>query len=99
MALKPIAKNSAKNDGPKIGHVHLTVSNLQASVKFYRDFLGFQVTQELGGSAVFLSSDGYHHHIGLNTWSSPHAQKPKADKSDCIMLRLFIRAAKSLPRW
>lgn len=52
----------------KIGHVHLTVSNLERSLKFYRDILGFEVTNKYGSSAVFLSAGGYHHHIGLNVW-------------------------------
>jgi catechol 2,3-dioxygenase len=52
----------------KIGHVHLTVSNLVRSLEFYRDLLGFEVTTKYGDSAVFLSAGGYHHHIGLNTW-------------------------------
>lgn len=78
MASIPTGHKSPKTNGPRIGHIHLTVSNLNASVKFYRDFLGFQVTQELQGSAVFLSFGGYHHHIGLNTWSANGAQKPKA---------------------
>lgn len=53
----------------KIGHVHLTVSDLERSLKFYRDLLGFEVTTRYGDSAVFLSAGGYHHHIGLNTWA------------------------------
>lgn len=52
----------------KIGHVHLTVSDLERSLKFYRDTLGFEVTNRYGDSAVFLSAGGYHHHIGLNVW-------------------------------
>jgi catechol 2,3-dioxygenase len=52
----------------QIGHVHLTVSNLERSLGFYRDLLGFEVTAKYGDSAVFLSAGGYHHHIGLNTW-------------------------------
>lgn len=52
----------------KIGHVHLTVSNLERSLKFYKDVLGFEVTNRYGKSAVFLSAGGYHHHIGLNVW-------------------------------
>lgn len=51
-----------------IGHVHLTVSNLEQSLQFYRDVLGFEVTARYGQAAVFLSAGGYHHHIGLNTW-------------------------------
>lgn len=53
-----------------IGHVHLKVSDLERSLGFYRDLLGFEVTQWYGDAAVFLSAGGYHHHIGLNTWQS-----------------------------
>jgi catechol 2,3-dioxygenase len=53
----------------RIGHVHLTVSNLERSLRFYRDVLGFEVTAKYGDSAVFLSAGGYHHHIGLNVWA------------------------------
>src|SRR5690242_13635761 len=54
----------------KIGHVHLKVSDIDNSLKFYKDILGFEITQYYGSSAVFLSAGGYHHHIGLNTWHS-----------------------------
>ena len=54
----------------RIGHVHLKVSNLQRSLAFYRDLLGFEVTTFYGDQAAFLSAGGYHHHIGLNTWQS-----------------------------
>ncbi len=57
----------------RIGHVHLKVSDLERSLGFYRDLLGFEVTQQYGSQAVFLSAGGYHHHIGLNTWQSKGA--------------------------
>jgi catechol 2,3-dioxygenase len=57
----------------RIGHVHLKVSDIERSLKFYRDLLGFQVMQYYGSSAVFISAGGYHHHIGLNTWHSKGA--------------------------
>ena len=57
----------------KIGHVHLKVTDIEKSLKFYRDILGFEVMQYYGSSAVFLSAGGYHHHIGLNTWHSKDA--------------------------
>jgi catechol 2,3-dioxygenase len=56
--------------GTRIGHVHLKVSDLERSLQFYRDLLGFEVQQRYGDSAVFISAGGYHHHIGLNTWYS-----------------------------
>ena len=56
-----------------IGHVHLKVSDIETSLQFYRDLLGFEVTQKYGDQAVFLSAGGYHHHIGLNTWHSKGA--------------------------
>lgn len=56
--------------GTQIGHVHLKVSNLERSLAFYRDLLGFEVSARYGDQAVFLSAGGYHHHIGLNTWHS-----------------------------
>lgn len=59
--------------GTRIGHVHLKVSNLERSLQFYRDLLGFEVQQHYGDSAVFISAGGYHHHIGLNTWYSKGA--------------------------
>lgn len=57
----------------RIGHVHLKVSDIERSLQFYRDILGFEVTQRYGSSAVFISAGGYHHHIGLNTWHSKGA--------------------------
>ena len=57
----------------RIGHVHLKVSNLEKSLAFYRDLLGFEVMSIYGDSAAFLSAGGYHHHIGLNTWNSKGA--------------------------
>ncbi|MFT3679097.1 MAG: VOC family protein [Ferruginibacter sp.] len=57
----------------RIGHVHLKVADLERSLAFYRDLLGFQEMQRYGNSAVFVSAGGYHHHIGLNTWHSKGA--------------------------
>jgi catechol 2,3-dioxygenase len=59
--------------GTQIGHVHLKVANIERALGFYRDVLGFEVTQWYGDDAVFLSAGGYHHHIGLNTWMSRNA--------------------------
>jgi catechol 2,3-dioxygenase len=59
-----------------IGHVHLKVADIDRSLGFYRDVLGFDVTQRLGEEAAFLSAGGYHHHLGLNTWESRGGPPP-----------------------
>jgi len=61
-----------------IGHIHLKVANLDRSIAFYRDILGFEVQQRMGNQAAFLGAGGYHHHIGLNTWESAGATPPPA---------------------
>jgi catechol 2,3-dioxygenase len=53
-----------------IGHVHLKVSDLDRSLRFWHDVLGFEVQHRMGNQAAFISAGGYHHHIGLNTWES-----------------------------
>jgi catechol 2,3-dioxygenase len=57
----------------RIGHVHLKVSDLQRSMAFYCDLLGFELMAMYGDQAAFISAGGYHHHIGLNTWQSKGA--------------------------
>ncbi|HYO11975.1 MAG TPA: VOC family protein [Thermoanaerobaculia bacterium] len=59
-----------------IGHVHLKVADIERALRFYRDVLGFELTQRMGSSAAFLSAGGYHHHIGLNTWESRGGSPP-----------------------
>ena len=60
----------------RVGHVHLKVAELGRAIAFYRDVLGFTVTQRFGTQAAFLSAGGYHHHIRLNTWESAGGAAP-----------------------
>jgi catechol 2,3-dioxygenase len=74
-----MAKNIASSPidpGVRIGHVHLKVADLERSLAFYRDVLGFELTQQFGSQAAFLSAGGYHHHLGLNTWESRGGSAP-----------------------
>jgi catechol 2,3-dioxygenase len=57
-------------DGTIVGHTHLRVADIPATVDFYRDILGMDVMAELRPTAAFLSAGGYHHHVGANTWES-----------------------------
>lgn len=69
-------KQPSLDPGVRIGHVHLKVADLDRAIAFYRDVLGFEVTQRMGRSAAFLAAPGYHHHIGLNTWESEGGEPP-----------------------
>jgi catechol 2,3-dioxygenase len=64
------------NPNTRIGHVHLKVANIERALWFYRDILGFEITQWYGDEAVFLSAGGYHHHIGVNVWNGRGAGPP-----------------------
>ncbi len=57
-------------DGTTVGHVHLRVADVEATVGFYRDVLGMGLMAQLGPMAAFLSAGGYHHHVGGNTWET-----------------------------
>src|SRR3954467_10724339 len=70
------APNAPIHPGVRIGHVHLKVADLDRALQFYRDVLGFELTQRFGRQAAFLSAGGYHHHIGLNTWESMGGSPP-----------------------
>lgn len=57
-------------DDTRMGHVHLQVSDLLQTERFYADVLGFEVRTRAYPGALFVAAGGYHHHLGLNTWNS-----------------------------
>ena len=74
--MKPNARVRPVDSRVRIGHVHLKVADLDRSLAFYRDVLGFELTQRFGSQAAFLSAGGYHHHLGLNTWECAGGRPP-----------------------
>ena len=64
------------DQGVDIGHVHLKVSDIDRALAFYVGVLGFEEQARMGDQAAFVSSGGYHHHIGLNTWESKDGSPP-----------------------
>lgn len=80
----------------QIGHVHLKVADIERALGFYRDLLGFELTQRYGESAVFLSAGGYHHHIGLNTWQSRNAAPAPVRSAGLYHLAILYPARRDL---
>jgi catechol 2,3-dioxygenase len=76
--------------GTIMGHVHLHVRNLAEAERFYVGVLGFEEMQRYGPSALFVSTGGYHHRVGLNTWQGEGAPPPPPDGTglDHFLIRL-----------
>lgn len=64
-------------EGTKMGHLHLHVSQLEEARQFY-ETLGFQVVSELP-TALFMSTEGYHHHIAVNVWNGTNIPTPEPE--------------------
>ncbi len=59
--------------GTTLGHMHLRVGDATEAERFYAGVLGFDVVASLPG-ARFMSVNGYHHHLGANSWESAGGQ-------------------------
>jgi catechol 2,3-dioxygenase len=64
------------DSGPRIGHVHLKVADLERALRFYCDVLGFAGTQPCARPRARISASGYNHLIGLNTRESEGGMPP-----------------------
>ena len=73
---EPNAAYAAAPEGLRIGHIHLRVGNVEQAEQFYRGAVGLDLTRRRGG-ATFMSSGGYHHHVGANVWHSDGAGRAR----------------------
>jgi catechol 2,3-dioxygenase len=60
--------------GTRLGHMHLTVSDLDHAQKFYES-LELKLTSDWGAFR-FLSWAGYHHHLAINLVEGRNAAPP-----------------------
>ena len=56
--------------GGDMGHMHFFVGDLAEAERFYVGTLGFEPTSRGLPRALFVAANGYHHHVGLNTWAA-----------------------------
>ncbi len=101
LAQAPGAQAPAVPVGTVLGHVHLKVSDVARSLAFYRDALGFEEQARLPSasfspSAAFLAADGYHHHVGINSWHSLGGSPPP-ENAPGLRLVEFRLSGEGLP--
>jgi catechol 2,3-dioxygenase len=65
--------------GMDVGHVHLKVASVDDTVRWWTEAMGFELMAHLGPQAAFLSTEGYHHDVGGNTWMSAGAEPEPAE--------------------
>ncbi|HKI86046.1 MAG TPA: VOC family protein [Thermoanaerobaculia bacterium] len=85
-------------DKARIGHVHLKVADLERSLAFYCDVLGFALMARYGAQAAFVSAGGYHHHIGLNTWESRGGDPPPPGTTGLYHVAILYPERRDLAR-
>ena len=82
----------------RIGHLHLNVADLGQAEAFYCGLLGFEVTVRGYPGASFVSTGGYHHHLGFNTWSGRGAPSPPAGALGLNRFELVVHDPLELDR-
>ncbi|TVR73825.1 MAG: VOC family protein [Sphaerobacteraceae bacterium] len=75
--------------GTTLGHIHLQVTDIEATATFYRDILGFDIVARMP-SALFMSAGGYHHHIGANIWHSRNAEPAPAEHVQLVSYSIVL---------
>jgi catechol 2,3-dioxygenase len=85
-------------DGTVMGHIHLQVAHLPEAREFYTDLLGLDVTMEIPGQASFLSTAGYHHHLGMNVWAGVGAPPPPPGQAAMRRAALEVEGDDELDR-
>jgi len=83
----------------RMGHFHLYVADLDETLRFYHDMLGFD---DMGTARNFrmgmVSAGAYHHHIGFNTWQGEGAPPPPEDALGLLYYTFYLPNAQELER-
>jgi catechol 2,3-dioxygenase len=82
----------------RVGHVHLHVADLQASVEFYRDVIGFipNLQEPLIKMADMHAGGSFPHRIALNEWQGQGAPQRPPRTAGLNHLELRVRSEHEL---
>jgi len=87
---KPSEWNGAP-DGTVVGHVHFRVGAVGEAEQWWNGEMGFDTMRHRDHVAVFLSSGGYHHHVGANVWHSKGAGPRPTDTTGLAFVEFRAR--------
>jgi catechol 2,3-dioxygenase len=76
--------------GTAMGHVHLHVSQLKQAQEFYVNKVGFDLIQNYGAQATFVSAGGYHHHLGMNVWAGVGVPPAPEDRARLLWYEVVL---------
>ena len=78
-------------DNSIVGHVHLRVGDPDQAETWWNQEMGFDTVKKYGRDAVFLSTGGYHHHIGANTWQSRGAGPRESGRTGLSWIEMAVK--------
>jgi catechol 2,3-dioxygenase len=81
-------------DNAIVGHIHLRVGDPRQAESWWHDNLGFDMVARYGDAAAFMSTGGYHHHVGANVWQSRGAGPRDPKRAGLSWFELSSREAK-----
>ena len=80
----------------RFGHVHLQVSDLPATERFFAGELGMSVVQRSYAGALFLAYGDYHHHVAANVWAGRGAAAPAPGTAGLLGFTLRTPAGRTV---
>jgi catechol 2,3-dioxygenase len=83
-------------DGTMMGHIHLHVAHIAPTEQFYTGAIGFDVMARYGSAATFLAANGYHHHLGANTWAGVGVPPPPEDGARLLWYEICLPSEEHL---
>lgn len=85
-------------EGTIIGHIHLSIKDLEKTKDFYTNILGFDNKFEFPRQAIFMASGLYHHHIAINIWDSANMKLREDSDLGLNYFEIIVEDKKEIDR-